>query len=267
MKANVYSIDGKKLKEVSLPNVFDTAFDPALIRRAVVASHSARIQPKGAMIGAGMWNSAVYIGIRDPPTMRKSINVGHARLPRFKNRRYLLAGRVGKVPQAVGGRTAHAPKAEHIQKEKINRKEKNLALKTAIAATANSALVKKRGHKFEEPMPMIIEDKFEEIKKTQEVMKILTALKLEKDVERAKNGKSVRPGKGKMRGRRYKRSKSLLIVAGKNSAIMKSARNIEGIDIVTARNLSAEHLAPGTLPGRLTLWTESAIKELEKRFE
>ena len=98
-------------------------------------------------------------------------------------------------------------------------------------------------------------------------MKTLKALKLEKDVERAKKGKSVRAGKGKMRGRRYKRSKSLLIVAGKNSAIMKSARNIEGIDIVTARNLSAEHLAPGTLPGRLTLWTESAIKELEKRFE
>ena len=139
-------------------------------------------------------------------------------------------------------------------------------MKTAIAATANANLVKKRGHKFQEMLPLIIEDKFEELKKTKEVMKTLTALRLEKDVERAKKGKSVRPGKGKMRGRRYKRSKSLLIIAGKNSAIMKSARNIEGIDVVSARNLSAEHLAPGTLPGRLTLWTESALKELEKRF-
>ena len=126
--------------------------------------------------------------------------------------------------------------------------------------------MKKRGHKFEESLPVIIEDKFEQLKKTKEVMKTLKALKLDSDVERAKKGKSVRPGKGKMRGRRYKKSKSLLIVAGKNSSIMKAARNIEGIDVVEAKKLSAEHLAPGSLPGRLTLWTESAIKEIEKRF-
>src|SRR3989344_2687945 len=117
MKGQVFSLEGKKLRELILPQIFDTPVDGVIIKRAVIASHSARIQRKGAMIGAGMWNSAVYIGIRDPPTMRRSINVGHARLPRLKNRRYLLAGRVAKVPQAVGGRTAHAPKAEKIQKE------------------------------------------------------------------------------------------------------------------------------------------------------
>jgi large subunit ribosomal protein L4e len=268
MKANVLSLSGKKLKEISLPVVFDSALDALLIRRAVVSQHSARIQVKGAKVGAGLFNSAEYKGKRSPPSMKRTINVGHARLPRFKNRRFLLSGRVAQVPQAVGGRRAHAPKIEKIQKEKINRKEKKLALKSAIGASADLIIVKKRGHKFGEleSFPLIIEDKFEELKKTQEVMKVLGLLKLEKDIERAKKGKSVRAGKGKMRGRKYKRSKSLLIVASKINSIMKSARNIEGINIVEARNLSTEHLAPGSLPGRLTLYTESAIKELEKRF-
>ena len=47
------------------------------------------------------------------------MNVGRARLPRLKNRRELLHGRVARVPQAVGGRRAHAPKAWKKYVEKI----------------------------------------------------------------------------------------------------------------------------------------------------
>ena len=69
-----------------------------------------------------------------------------------------------------------------------------------------------------------------------------------------------------MRGRRYRRGKSLLIVASKENGIFKAARNLPGVDIATPKTLNVELLAPGTHAGRLTLWTESAIKALEEAF-
>jgi large subunit ribosomal protein L4e len=35
------------------------------------------------------------------------------------------------------------------------------------------------------------------------------------------------------------------------------------VDVVTAKDLSAEDLAPGGDPGRLTVWTKAAIETLE----
>ena len=37
-----------------------------------------------------------------------------------------------------------------------------------------------------------------------------------------------------------------------------------GIDIVNVKDLNVELLAPGKIPGRLTLWTASAVEVLEK---
>ena len=67
-----------------------------------------------------------------------------------------------------------------------------------------------------------------------------------------------------MRGRRYKTKKGpLLIVSGK-CKLQSSAKNIPGIDVAEVRSINANILAPGAKPGRLTIFTESAIKELEK---
>ena len=43
----------------------------------------------------------------------------------------------------------------------------------------------------------------------------------------------------------------------------KAARNLPGVDVVTAKDLCAEDLAPGGDMGRLTIWTKSAIEALE----
>ncbi|KAF5039313.1 Ribosomal protein L4/L1 family protein [anaerobic digester metagenome] len=84
---------------------------------------------------------------------------------------------------------------------------------------------------------------------------------------RAKYGRHIRAGRGKLRGRKYKHKKSVLIVAGENSPILKAARNLSGVDVVTVDSLNAELLAPGTHAGRLTVWTESAIGKLEGAFQ
>ncbi|NOR47934.1 MAG: 50S ribosomal protein L4, partial [Methanosarcinaceae archaeon] len=76
----------------------------------------------------------------------------------------------------------------------------------------------------------------------------------------------IRAGKGKLRGRKYKHKKSVLIVAGEQSLITKAANNLSGVDVATVDSLNAELLAPGTHAGRLTIWTESAISNLEGAF-
>ncbi len=49
--------------------------------------------------------------------------------------------------------------------------------------------------------------------------------------------------------------------------IVKSSRNISGIEIIDVENLSIDHLAPGGMAGRLTIWTQSACNELNNKFE
>ncbi|MDD5148209.1 MAG: 50S ribosomal protein L4 [Candidatus ainarchaeum sp.] len=266
MKAGVFALDGKKIRDIELPRVFETEFHPNLIKRAVLSSQSARLQPKGNFIMAGRMNSAEYRGARRLPNQERSINVGHARLPRLKNRRGLLYGRVARVPQAVGGPRAHPPKIEKKIWERINKKERKKALESAIAASAKKELVEKR-HALEEGivLPVIIEDKFEDLKKTREVITVLSALKLGKDLENAKAKRRRKSGKGKRRGRKIKQKKSVLIITKKNSQVYKAARNIAGIDICEVRNLNTELLAPGCSAGRLAVWTESAVKALETK--
>lgn len=264
MKANVLSLEGKKISDIQLPKQFESELDEALIKRAVQAIQTAGVQTKYPYVYAGRYNTAIYIGSRHKPAQYRSINIERARKPKLKNRRGLSSGQVASIPGVVKGPKAHPPKQEKIWAEKINQREKKKATDSAIAATANIDIVKKRGHLVpaNATFPLVVESKFETLAKTKDVVAALKSLGIWADVQKAKAKKQIRAGKGKQRGRRYKQRKSVLIVAGNSEKIFKSARNIEGIDIISAKNLNANVLAPGTLPGRLTLWTESAIKAL-----
>ncbi|KXS41073.1 MAG: LSU ribosomal protein L4P, partial [Methanolobus sp. T82-4] len=103
--------------------------------------------------------------------------------------------------------------------------------------------------------------------KTKDVVSFLQAAGVYDDVLRAKDGRNVRAGRGKLRGRRFKNRKSVLIVAARDSALFRSARNLAGVDVISVDSLNTEILAPGTHAGRLTVWTESAIAALEGMFE
>lgn len=172
------------------------------------------------------------------------------------------------VPFARGGRRAHPPKVEKIIWEGINKKERRLAIMSAIAATANYDIVKSRGHIVDNvpQLPLIVVDDLQKVSKTRETREIFKKLGIWEDIERAKEKSGVRAGKGKMRGRRYKKAKGPLIVVGKNEGIVFGARNHPGVDVVVVDNLGVEHLAPGTHPGRLTVWTVSAIERLREIY-
>lgn len=266
MKADVVSVEGRKVREIELPAQFEAEVDRGLVKRAVLAMQSNARHPKGTKPRAGRENTAKYIGRRSLPASQRGINVGRARLPRLNNRRGRQQGRVASVPRAVGGPRAHPPKAEADRKQKINRKERRAAVNAGIAATAVAELVGKRyvlgsGVK----LPIVVESGFEGIEKTKELLKAVHALKVLDDLKNAKEKVRRRAGKGKRRGRKKKQKKSVLIVTGRNAPVFRAARNLPGVEVCAASNLNAELLCPGCEPGRLAIWSEPAIKELQEK--
>ncbi len=246
MQAKILSVKGKSKKKIDLPDIFQEPYRPDLIKKVTNASQANRRQAYGPEFTAGIKTSAESWGS----------GRGVAQVPRLKN-----SNRVARVPQAVGGRRAHPPKPARVWKEKVNKKERQKAVRSAIAATANDELVRGRGHRFDAVLPLIVEDAFERLETTGDVAKALVTLKVWEDVEKAKRGKRERPGKGKRRGRRYKTKKSVLIVSTRP---MTAARNLAGVDVTTAEALDVEQLAPGAHAGRLTIWTESAVNLVGK---
>lgn len=254
MKVNVYSLEGEVTGEIELPKIFEESFRPDLIKRAVISSQTARIQPWGTDPMAGKRTTAVSLGS----------GRGAAMVPRIKN-----GSRAAFIPQAVGGRRAHPPRAQKNHHERINKKERRFAIRSAVAATMSEELVAKRGHKVDNipQLPLIVEDDLESIKKTKETREIFKKLGLLDDITRSKDGKKIRAGKGKMRGRKYRTPKGPLVVVGEDKGISLGARNHSGVDVVSVNNLNAELLAPGTHPGRLTVYTKSAVEKLGDLFQ
>jgi large subunit ribosomal protein L4e len=254
MRVNVYSIEGEVIDEIELPNIFKEEFRPDLIKRAVISSQTARIQPWGSDPMAGKRTSAESWGS----------GRGAAMVPRIKN-----GSKAAFIPQAIGGRRAHPPRPQKVYHEKINVKERRYAIRSAIAATTDSNIVEERGHKIENvpQLPLIVDDEISTVKKTKETREIFKNLGLYDDVIRAKKGKKIRAGKGKLRGRKYRSTKGPLIIVDNDKGISLGARNHAGVDIVTANNLNAELLAPGTHPGRLTVYTKSAVDKLGGLFQ
>jgi large subunit ribosomal protein L4e len=252
---SVYGLDGEEKGKVEIPPVFsiEPRFD--LIKRTVVSIEAAQKQKKGRDPLAGTRNTAESRGS----------GLALARVPRMQGSGFPTAHDAAFAPGVVRGRLAHPPTSKKITTKKINKKERRKGLLSAISATGNMEIVKKRGHKVDNltALPLIIDDKIQTIKKTRNIYDILIQLGLEDELNRAKKGKTIRSGKRKNRGYKYKKRRSLLIVVKEDFGIYKAARNIPGIEIVNIKNLSCNDLAPGTHPGRLTLWTQSAFKELE----
>lgn len=260
MKGEVFALDGKKTRSMELPPQCTAEFRPDLIKRAFLAYQSHNRQPSGAYRKAGQRSSAVLS--RRRRRYRGSYGHGISRVPRkalWKRGRQF--GWVGAfAPGMVSGRRAHPPKAQKVLEHKINKQERRKALCSAITATFNEGIVKRRGHKFEF-LPSIVESNIEALSKTKEVEKLLNSLKLEKELERA-GVKKVRAGKGKRRNRKYKTKKGPLFVVSRECSLLKAAGNIAGVDACIVDKLNVNLLAPGGHPGRLTVYSEDAIKRL-----
>jgi large subunit ribosomal protein L4e len=258
MKLDIYNTEKQKVSSTDLPIQFNEEFRPDLIKRAVHALQSAARQDYGANPDAGMRHSSTLSKRRRK--YRGCYGFGISRVNRkIHSRRGTRMFWVGTFsPQTVGGRRAHAPKSEKILEKFINKKENRKAIRSAMAATLNKNVVQERGHLIPEEYPFIIDGSFETLSKTKDIKQALLKLGFAEEIERSLL-KKVRAGIGKMRGRKYRRKKSLLIVVNETCPLSKAAKNIPGIDITVVKALNAEILAPGTMSGRVTLWTTKAI--------
>ena len=264
----VYDIDVELGKKVSLPDSFSSEIRSDLVKLAVASARANRRQAYG---------SNPHVGKRKPMSgMKHSVEWwgkgrGVSRIMRRTGQR-----RGAQNPHTLGGRRAHGPKVEKDWSRKLNRNERRLARNSALAATTNIEMVSGRGHRFAEEissLPIVLGDYSENGEKidieafnlnggTRKVNAIFEALGLGDDLRRARDGRKIRAGKATMRGRVHKTPKSVLLVVASKDGLAKAARNLPGVDVVAAKDLSAEHLAPGGDLGRLTVFTKAAVEAL-----
>ena len=263
---SVFGIDGREIEKIDLPKVFYQQVREDLILRAFLATQSHKRQPYGPNKLSGVRTSAHYHGRRHSRYSMMNREIArHQRLHGKTVPQLFWQARI--APQTKGGRPCHPPLPEKNWYQKINKKERIKAIISAIAATSIKDVVKARGHRVDgmKELPIVVEDKIEEMKKSKEIVEFLKKIGLEEELERVKE-KKVRAGKGKMRGRRYKKKVGILFVVSEDRGISKAVRNLPGCEVVKVKDLSVEQLAPGGKPGRLTIFTKSAILKLGEKY-
>ena len=257
MKTTTYTTTGTKEGEIELPLIFSTPYRRELIHKAFTNLNSHKFQRQGRHPTAGM---DVVADSNDPPTGQ-----GVSRVARARGGGGGRQGQGAEVASTRGGRQAHPPIVDKVIYKKLNKKEKKLALCSAIAATASKELVELRGHKVNgiETFPIVVSDGIESISKTSEIIKILDSLKLSQDMQRLQSRKP-RSGKPSLRGRSKKVGKSVLFVTKDSSNISKAIGALPGVEVKSVNELSVLDLAPGSDPIRLTVYSKAAIEEIGK---
>jgi large subunit ribosomal protein L4e len=258
MKTEVVGLDGKAAGKVDIPRVFGTQLRPDLVKRVFWLVKSHGFQPKGRDPMAGERTTAET---HSPPT-----GTGRSRIPRVKGERYPRGGQAGGVASIVKGRLAHPPRSEKVIYLDVNWRERQLARDSAIAYTGILDAVKARGHKVKKmTLPLVVTDDLETIEKTSELRSFFGELELDAELQRVEDGIKRKTGKSRLRGRVYRTGVGPLIVVTNDRGVGKAASSIPGVGVARVESLSVLDLAPGGVPGRLTIWTESALGTLSAR--
>jgi large subunit ribosomal protein L4e len=195
----------------------------------------------------------------------RNTGLGIARLARARGEGFPRAGQAAEVAGVRHGRVAHPPESWKNIYKKINHKEKQLGLCSAIAATARKDLVERRGHKMGEKvkLPIIVSNDIESISKTKDLKKALVDLGIGDDLARASVIRKPRSGTARRRGRQARSGTSALVLVSNDSKAVALSRSIIGVDIKHVKDVSVIDLAPGSKPIRLTIFSQNAIDQMK----
>ena len=245
-----------------LPTQFNERVRPDIVKRANLSIKSKKRQAYGAESDAGLKHVVRWRKRRR--SYRSAKGKGRARTPRkIRTARGMqLFGEGAEAPNTRGGRRAHPPKAEKDFEEEINEKERRKAIRSAITATTKEELVSEK-HNYEGDLPLV-EEGLSEIEKTQELKEELEDLGLEDELERCSE-KKVRAGRGKSRGRKYRRKRGPLVVVAEDYGVLQAAGNLAGVEVSLVDQLNAEKLSMGSRPGRLVVWSEKSLEEMNEK--
>lgn len=256
---SVYDEKNEKLEQtVKLPAVFRTPLRPDIIISVHTDMRKNSQQPYAVNKYAGHQTSA------------ESWGTGRAvaRIPRVRGGGTHRSGQGAFGNMCRGGRMFAPTKTWRRWHRRININQRRYAICSALAASAIPALVMSKGHKIEEipEVPLVVEDKIEDYKKTKEAVTLLKKLKAWQDILKVYSSKRFRAGKGKMRNRRRIMRRGPLIIYNKDNGITRAFRNIPGITLLNVSKLNLLKVAPGGHVGRFCIWTKSAFGKLDKIF-
>lgn len=263
MKAKIFDVKGKEKGTITLPEFFSEKVREDIISRVIEAKKKQQAYSPSPL--AGNQQSASGIIIHRRKVWKSGYGRGKSRVPRKimsrKGSQFNWQG--ATVPNTKGGRRAHPPKTvSMINVKKINKKELKIALAGALSASVSPEFISRRYENLEKEdlkTPYIFDSKIVS-EKIKDVLSGIKNVLGEKTFKVLSIKKTIRAGRGKLRGRKHKKNAGILFVIG-NEEKMKS----KVLDIKNVRELSVVDLANGGV-GRVTIYTENAIKDLEKRF-
>jgi len=263
MKTQIFDIKGNKKSEMDVPKFFSARIREDIVSKVLESMKKA--QPYSPSPVAGKQHAAKGKMVHRRHVWRSGYGRGRSRVPRkiFSRRGEQFNWEAAEVPHARGGMRAHPPKiTSMINTLKINKKEMKIALLSALSSTASEKEIIRRyasleGKKIDNRFPFIVSelDSLKAKELISGMKKILGDSLFEVGIKK----REIRSGKGKARGRKYKKNAGLLIVLGNEENLKTSA-----FDVKKAKEVSVSDLAKGGL-GRLVVYTEKAIKELETR--
>jgi len=152
---------------------------------------------------------------------------------------------------------------------KINQHQKRFALCSALAASALPALVMARGHRIEEvpEIPLVISNALvADVTKTKQAVELLKQFHAYEDVEKVKDSRQIRKGKGKMRNRRHVQRRGPLVIYTKRTPFVNAFRNLPGVELCSVERLNLLQLAPGGHLGRFVVWLQDAFESLDSIY-
>ena len=96
------------------------------------------------------------------------------------------------------------------------------------------------GHRIERinEVPLVLSDKIQSLKKTKQATQVLRKCNAYDDVEKVKNSRRFRAGKGKMRNRSRIQKRGPLVIYEKDEGITKAFRNIPGVTLINVAHLN-----------------------------
>lgn len=191
-----------------------------------------------------------------------------ARIPRVGGGGTHRSGQAAFGNMCRGGRMFAPTKTWRRWHRKVSVNQRRYAIVSALAASAVPSLVFARGHRVEKisELPLVLSNEVESINKTKRAIDILKAIAAFADVERVKESKKLRAGKGKMRSRRTRQRRGPLVVYKEDNGIVQAFRNIPGVELAPVSALNLLSLAPGGHLGRFVIWTQGAFEELDALY-
>lgn len=256
---SVFNKDDKaKVAEVPLPAVFTAPIRTDIVQFVHTNMAKNSRQAYAVSTQAGHQTSA------------QSWGTGRAvaRIPRVGGGGTSRSGQGAFGNMCRGGRMFGPTKTWRRWHRRINTNQKRYAVASALAASALTPLVLARGHRVEgiPELPLVVDNSVQQLRKTRDAVKMLSTMGAFADVEKSRDSKAIRRGKGKMRNRRYVLRRGPLMIYDGDREVARAFRNLPGVELANVNSLNLLQLAPGGHLGRFCVWTQAAFEKLDSIF-